>query len=289
MQPPTATLEWAASQLGPGSEIVSIDPLPGGRWHVSHVLHIAGSGGATYDLILRRWARPGWDQLDPDFDAAREASVLQLLERTPVPAPMLVAADPDPRWCDAPTLLITRLAGGSPPSPTDLDGYLQQLAHALAAIHAVDDSDARRLPAYRPWTDVATIDVPEWAATSEPWRHVFDTVRTAPPRSAYAFIHRDYHPGNTLWIGERLTGIVDWSTGSWGPISVDLAHMRWNLALELGPQAPDRFLAAYRRATGRRIEHSPYWDMVEVADAFGAGADRPPAELEAYLQLLART
>ena len=51
----------------------------------------------------------------------------------------------------------------------------------------------------------------------------------APPDDRACFIHRDYHPGNTLWTGGRLTGVVDWIGGSWGPPSVDLGHMRVNL------------------------------------------------------------
>jgi aminoglycoside phosphotransferase (APT) family kinase protein len=59
-------------------------------------------------------------------------------------------------------------------------------------------------------------------------------------------VHRDYHPGNTLWAGGRLAGVVDWTGGSWGPPSADLGHMRVNLAADLGVEVADRFLAAHR-------------------------------------------
>lgn len=290
--PPAKALDWVQRSLPPGSQIHSVKPLVGSRWHECHTLRIAGPSGEAYDLILRRWARPGWDSLDPDFDASREADVLRIVESLPLPTPHLIAADPAARWCDVPTLLITRLAGSPPGPPSDVGRYLQQLADALHLIHKIDCAPGD-VPYYRSWYDMLAVKPAPWAAESLLWRQLFDHVRQVPPTSAEAFIHRDYHASNTLWTSDRLSGIVDWSTGSWGPISVDLAHMRWNLARELGPEAPDRFLEAYGRAAQRTIEHHPYWDMVELVDGVAAD-DEPPrasirADLEAYVErVLAR-
>jgi aminoglycoside phosphotransferase (APT) family kinase protein len=85
-----------------------------------------------------------------------------------------------------------------------------------------------------------------------------------PPPHRPCFIHRDYHPGNTLWTGTRLVGVVDWIGGSWGPPSVDLGHMRLNLAWDLGLEAADRFLAAHHAQTG--FDHHPRWDVVAAVD-----------------------
>lgn len=48
----------------------------------------------AHRLVLRRWARPGWEVDDPDYTVEREIRVLELVRRTHVPAPMIVAADP---------------------------------------------------------------------------------------------------------------------------------------------------------------------------------------------------
>ena len=93
-----------------------------------------------------------------------------------------------------------------------------------------------------------------------------------PPDDRACFIHRDYHPGNTLWSGGRLTGVVDWIGGSWGPHSVDLGHMRVNLAADLGLEVADRFLAAHRALTG--FDHDPWWDVASAVDC--------APEMEAY-------
>jgi aminoglycoside phosphotransferase (APT) family kinase protein len=83
------------------------------------------------------------------------------------------------------------------------------------------------------------------------------------------FIHRDYHHGNTLGPRGRLTGVVDWNQASWGPASVDLGHMRWNLALDYGIQAAEEFLASYQTLTAGAVQHHPYWDVVTVIDLVG--------------------
>src|SRR5690349_9964072 len=120
-------MRWA--QEAAGARIVAALPLES-QWLANHLL-VLGDGR---ELVLRRWARPGWERDDPDLTAAREALVLERLADTPVPAPELVAADPDGAACDVPALLITRVPGaafqGRPP--------LGPLVAVLAEIHAVD-------------------------------------------------------------------------------------------------------------------------------------------------------
>jgi aminoglycoside phosphotransferase (APT) family kinase protein len=82
-----------------------------GSWHLNHALTVVDGGGRVHRLVLRRWARPGWDRDDPDYTAAREMTILELLRPTPVPAPVLVGADLEGVESGVPTLLLTRLPG----------------------------------------------------------------------------------------------------------------------------------------------------------------------------------
>jgi hypothetical protein len=107
-RPPAVALAWAAAAFGPGSQVVAVRPLAS-AWLANHAVDVADAAGVVHRVVLRRWARPGWDVEDPDFTAAREAAILELLEPTPVPAPALVAADPDAAACDVPALLLDRL------------------------------------------------------------------------------------------------------------------------------------------------------------------------------------
>jgi hypothetical protein len=71
--------------------------------------------------------------------------------------------------------------------------------------------------------------------------------------------------------------VVDWVGGSWGPPSVDLGHMRVNLAWDLDLAVADRFLAAHRDLTG--FDHHPYWDVACAVDVVPElSSDDPPPD-----------
>ena len=279
-RPPAAALRWAAAPFGPGSRVTAVRPLPS-AWLANHAVDVVDAAGATHRLVLRRWARPGWDAEDPDFTAAREAAILDLLAPTPVPAPGLVAADPDAAACDVPALLLTRLPGGPPDLQADPGPLVEGLAAALPPIHAVAvpeaeakggpvtpdpaaERRARVVPGYHRFYEPEQLHPPAWSARPGLWARAFEVAAGPPPDGQACFIHRDYHPANTLWSGGRLTGVVDWIGGSWGPPSVDLGHMRVNLVRDLGLEVADRFLAAHRALTG--FDHHPYWDVASAVD-----------------------
>lgn len=256
-------MRWAAKETGVGSRIRSVEPLGRGGWHVNHALTIADQSGGIHHVVLRRWARPGWESSDPDFTAERETKVLAFLERAAFPAPRVIAADCRGTQCGVPALLLTRLAGG-PAARVEDESSLWQLAQTLARIHDLDLGQTS-LPGYRPYVDLRARSIPVWLA-GEVWGRAVETVQSEPRQPGARFIHRDYHPGNTLWSGRRLTGVVDWTQASVGPVEVDVGHMRWNLVVEYGLEAADGFLNSYKVVTRSRLPHQPYWDLVAVLD-----------------------
>jgi aminoglycoside phosphotransferase (APT) family kinase protein len=265
-RPPERTLRWASESIGRGSRIASLRRLTEGGWHANHALTVIDHRGRAHRLVLRRWARPGWAADDPDFTAAREAAVLDLLADSPAPAPRLVAADPEGTVCDVPTLLLTRLPGRPPGLPGDMGAFLAQLAEALPAIHAVDSGARARIHAYRNYNDLRSAAPPRWSSQPQLWERALELARMDPPQGRQCFIHRDYHPDNTLWARGRLTGIVDWTSASWGAAAVDTGHMRWNLALSYGLDAADEFLRLHRSVAPDAPDDQHYWDMVTVLD-----------------------
>ena len=88
-----------------------------------------------------------------------------------------------------------------------------------------------------------------------------------PPRETrVVFIHRDYHPTNVLWhSGGAINGVVDWINVCRGPVGVDVAHCRTNLAQMYGPETADRFLDAYLVAAEGFV-YDPYWDIDSLLD-----------------------
>jgi aminoglycoside phosphotransferase (APT) family kinase protein len=264
--PPREAVEWALRAVGSEGRVLSIKALDGGTSHANHLLRI-DAGGAVHEVVLRRWVRTDWQETDPAFSPAQEAATYELLASSAVPAPRLIDADVNGGGCDVPALLLTRAPGTRLTKPTDLGSFLAQLAGALPPLHGLDPERARgTLPPYRPYFEPEGLRVPDWTERPSAWRQAIEAASGPEPHEPPAFIHRDYHPGNTLWAGGRLTAIVDWTTASWGPRVVDLTHMRVNLALFFGVEPADQFLDAYREVTGSAVDLDPYWDLVDAVD-----------------------
>ncbi|GAB3685894.1 hypothetical protein GCM10027589_54790 [Actinocorallia lasiicapitis] len=285
--PDEGTLRWVQECLGAGSKVKMIRPLTGGTDHTNHALVVETRSGTPHRFVLRRWT--SWD---PEFPPEREIAALALLAGCEIPTPQLMAADPSGARCDAPALLITRLPGHPPrPAPDDLSEYLIQLAAALLSIHEV--GGASTMPPYTPYNRLDVRQPPRQAQNPGLWEKAFDVVSGPQPEFLPRFIHRDYHPDNTLWAYGRLQGVIDWDKASYGPIGIDIAHMRWNLLLRYGLEAADRFASAFEQVRGA-YEHNPYWDVRCVVDLLPEEDDhfldeRRTALLEDYLrELLAR-
>jgi aminoglycoside phosphotransferase (APT) family kinase protein len=289
-RPPAAALRWVAAAVG-GGRVVRVRPLASG-WLANHAVDVADAAGRRHRLVLRRWARPGWEVDDPTLTAAREAAVLALLAATPVPAPRLVAADPDGAACDVPALLLTRLPGRPPDPAADPRRLVGGLAAALPAIHAVDPAAAAP-PAFHRFYDPGSLVPPTWSDVPGLWAQVIEVAAGPAPPGESCLVHRDYHPGNTLWARRRLVGVVDWNFASHGSPSVDLGHMRVNLATDLGLGWADEFLAAHHALTG--FDHHPWWDLAAMVDVLpdwdpapGPEVDRLEAFVTAALGRLGR-
>jgi hypothetical protein len=264
--PPREAIEWALRAVGRAARVSSVEPLGGGSSHANHVLRLV-TAGSTVEVVLRRWVRTDWQVTDPDFSPAQEAATYGLLSSSAVPAPRLLAADVDGRQCDVPAILLTRELGVRVVRPADRRSFLTQLAKALPLVHGVDPERARRIvPRYRPYYARAELRVPAWTRRQAAWERAIELVIRRPPDGPAAFIHRDYHPGNTLWAAAKLTAIVDWTTASWGAPSVDVAHMRANLAMSFEVDAAEEFLAAYLGPVSGSVGHDPYWDLRVAVD-----------------------
>lgn len=298
MPPDRAALAWTAAAVGPGARVRSVRPLGGGIAEATDALTVDDRAGRRHRLVLQRWIRPGWETDDPGFDPAKESAVLRALERTSVPAPRLVAVDPDGSIAGVPALLTARLPG-RPPTVARIarSGSLSILAAALVGIHRVGaglagDAAVRRLvPPYQPFGDLAEPRVPPRTARPELWRAALE-VAALPleNRTGATLLHRDYHAWNTLWLGDRLTGIVDWTSASWGPPAADLAHLRVDLVVDVSVAAAVRARSAFAAAGGdltdaRHHQLRTVFDYLTDADV-GAWPPDAVSRLDAFLELV---
>ena len=256
--PPSRSLRWVASAIGPGARTLDVRALDGGTSSAIHAVDVGTRAGRRHRLVLRRFVRPEWLAEEPDAPE-REAAALEIVRPCAITTPRLVALDRDGSDAGVPALLMTRLDGRVDWHPVELEPYLRRLAAALPALHAVATPLDARIPDYDPY-ELSLSGPPRSSRRPEVWWRAIEALRR-PPRSAERrLIHRDYHPGNVLWSEGELVGVVDWVHASIGSPDADAGHCRANLADWFGLEAANRFLDLYLAASGRS-GYDPYWDI----------------------------
>ncbi|MGH3490926.1 MAG: phosphotransferase family protein [Actinopolymorphaceae bacterium] len=246
-------------------DLVGVTRLDGGIATATHRLRVRDRRGHRRDLVLKRY-------LDGDDTARHEWERLGFAERCEVPTPEPVAVDLDGRWFGAPALVMTALPGTVSYDPADPKVWVTALADALVLIHRTDLSlplpDAvRRTPAWRSFTPDGLPE--EWRdERTDGVARAVARLRLLAPGQPEVLCHGDFHPGNVLFDGDVVSGVVDWSGARIEPAESDVANCRVELAL-VGGDLPDLFTAAYVEAGGRPPEHPALWDVLAGAGATG--------------------
>jgi len=263
-RPPLATLRWAAAVCGRGARIIGVRPIGRGAAMAIHALDVRSGPGVVHRLILRRWTRPGWRDEGPD-DPAHELRTLVALRDAPFPVPLVVAFDLEGTETDVPCLLLERLAGRAPTyAATRRRSLLDVLARVAVELHAMPGplDGARVFAPYYSLDAAAPLPASQRPAL---WHRAIEIASLGPPPGAMAFIHRDFHPANTLWLRSRLTGVLDWTSACRGPVAMDLAHLRLNLGIGHDPSVADQAIAAFE-AAGEQQPDQPWWAIRSVLD-----------------------
>jgi len=248
---------------------------------VMHAIDVLDDRDRVRRLAVRQYADLARLATDPWYLPQHEALALEVLEEARVPAPRLVAADCDPLFCEAPTLLETRVPGRLlTRRPRDMDSYLRGSAELLRAIHQIDIANVAGLQRYAPYKPPEGLKVPTWSRRRDLWARVLETLSRPGPPVQEGFIHRDYHPGNILRSHGRISGAIDWPTACRGPFSIDLARMRLNLAGDFRLEDANRFLSLYEELADHSFIHDPYWDLLDAVDS-AHDAEPPRTRAEA--------
>jgi aminoglycoside phosphotransferase (APT) family kinase protein len=252
-RPPPETIAWVERTLGRGARVVGWRRLTGGITSLVHRLTVEHNGRRG-PYVLRRWVRDGERDEYAIGAVASETAVLTALERSDVPAPRVIGSTTDAAHA-GPAVLMTRVPGYVHLMPRDRDRWLQQMAHMLTRIHALD-IDARP---FEPWTDPSGLSSPPDASRPDIWSEAIALVAAERPPTHTCFIHRDYQHFNLLWSRERLTGVIDWVQASVGPPDIDVGHCRLNLTLLFSADVAERFRQIYEAEAARKVD--PWWDV----------------------------
>ena len=264
--PPAATLAWVAAQFGPSGTVVRVRRLRNAWAAAMHAIDVV-DGTRRHRLVLRRWARTDIAP-DPGVVETECAALTLLASFDGIAVPRLVAADATGEHADVPAVLMTRLEGNDTLDPPDVDAWVDGLVHSLRQIHSVPLPPAALGP-YTPWASEVP-EPPPWSTRRRAWEQAIEITRDAPPPVPTVLCHRDFWPGNVLWHGGRVSGVVDWTHACHGPAAVDVAHCRENLAMLFGLDVADELGERYgpvpelawfdlREAVSWRLEPTDVW------------------------------
>lgn len=264
---PERVRTWA--QVHCDQEITAVDPLRGGLTDTIYAVRFAHGP----PVILRYAPIERWGDLGRRH-VRSEAIGCRLLAGSGLPVPRLIASDADGSTSGGYANLSTWLPGTVRLGPLGLDA-IDELARVAVVIHATPVDPARRPPPYAFWTP-AEPAIPAWARRPELWRTAIAVFTAGPPPARPGLLHRDFHPGNILWDGDQITGVIDWAETSWGPPDLDVVHAVTNFALLHDRTSAYAFAAAYRRHGGL-VEDDPeaarFW---AVSDILGFLPDPAP-------------
>lgn len=260
-------IDWICQALHSGAVLRSAERLIGATTADLFLCTVdIGSTNESIRVVLRRYADSNGIATNPKA-ATNEAWALQTAALAKVATPSLIAVNDT---CDDGHFAMTLtsyLSGRVVTTPDDMDAWLREMAGAMYAIHQVAVED--NAPDYFPWYYENRLALPEWSNRHREWERVIQGALGAAPNEPRHFIHRDFHPCNVLFVGDKLSGVIDWVYSCRGMAGVDIAHCRWNLALMHGMHAADRFVDIYREFTGRNWQYNPYFDFVELCEKIG--------------------
>jgi Ser/Thr protein kinase RdoA (MazF antagonist) len=268
---PQQVRDWVARETG--AAVVRAKRLAGASSTAIHGLTL--SDGRR--LVLRRYSWPGYVAAEP-IAPQREVDALEFAFARGLPVPEVIAADvTGARVGDnVPVLLMSLLPGRAVAVPD-----LARLAEVAATIH--DIAPDALVHDYFPWYEGTMTGPPAASEWPKLWETAIELWRDAMPAYQPTLIHRDFHPGNVLWLRGRASGIVDWPNGCRGPWGCDIAHCRANLVWLSGREAADEFLVAYEARTGRTYDY--YWELASIMEhGPSRWTPRQLSETEPYLE-----
>jgi aminoglycoside phosphotransferase len=243
---------WVLEETFPHGHLVHTKQIHGGVAAYTHSVTIRDPSGNLVRLILKSQKHPE----DWPLAFKGEARAIEAACKNGIPSPHLVAFS-----TELPAVLMTKLPGKVHLAP-EPSKWIEVIAKTLKVIHDVPVPMVKEIRRYKRSTRVLDESrIPTWTRHRQPWERLIRLANEPLLQSPVRFTHGDYHPGNIIWDGQRLSGVIDWQGATIGPPQRDLAHCRANLGLLEGPDAADDFYAIYLAAGSRE------WPAQRIYDA----------------------
>jgi aminoglycoside phosphotransferase (APT) family kinase protein len=283
-------------RINPSSTLLRTWVLQGGISAQVTALEVTRPDGQTEKLILRRHGEINRQQ-NPHI-AAAEFRLLERLHDSGLPVPKPCFVDASCEIFPIPYIVVECIEGATEFAPVDVQAFIRQMAVNLACIHSVDSADMTFLPQqaaiYTERFRVRPINVDE-SLDEGRIRDVLEAVWPLPQVNPSTLLHGDYWPGNLLWRGTQLVGVVDWEDARIGDPLADLANTRLELLWAFDIDAMNHFTAQYQAImTYLDYANLLYWDLCAALrpahriDEWAGSAAREKIMRERHKQFVAQ-
>ena len=260
--------ERLRAAVDPAATLVGVQALVGGVDTATYALRLVRPGPSPRgrDVVVRVFR--GWKG-DVAAAVRGEYATLEAVSAATPLAPRPVLCDAAGELIGEPLMVTTMLDGAPLPPTHQPDGWTEQLADALVAIHGIppervagvasdrsaEERLARRLADPPPRAD------PLWDEASRVAAELAPRLAGNPP----TLIHGDLWFGNTIWSGGRLSGVVDWAGARIGDPARDVSIARADLRLFVGERSAEVLRARYEAARGA-LNDLAFWDLLAALD-----------------------
>lgn len=256
--PPEETLRWLLDELA-AVEIVELEVMPGGSTSAMHRVRVRQRNGLGRTVVLRRYVLGQVVVETPDV-AAREWTALGVVAPAPLPTPLPLAADLNGDVTDVPTIAMSWLEGRPVWDGRPRQRWLDQIVDAMIEVHTIKIPARTAVPPIERY-EQRVYQPPAWSTRPGVWERAFELFHGPIPDCDVGFVHRDFHPGNTLWRRGRLSGVTDWQAACVGPASIDPGHCRLNL-LYTSLERAEQLRTTWERRSGHRYQ--PWADVMSI-------------------------
>ncbi len=164
----------------------------------------------------------------------------------------------------APFLVIEYIDGAPDFVEAIAPDSIEQMASQLVRIHRAPfaGTGLESLPAYTPrFVHQRDRAYPDPSLRADDVRDALRRTWQSRSGSPVALLHGDYWPGNLLWNGGRLVGVVDWEEACIGDPLADVAIARLELLWAFGLEPMRAFTQRYAALSGVDLADLPLWDL----------------------------
>jgi aminoglycoside phosphotransferase (APT) family kinase protein len=233
---------FVPAHYGSSAKVDALQVMEAGHAGLTFGFHVVERSDARVLARLVLKLSPPGVRRAGNTDVFRQAPLLRALHAAALPVPDVPWSGDDEAWFGTPFVMMQWLAGAPffvwqpdaqfDRSPQAVALLWQQCIDALVHLHRFDWQ--RHLPAWeRPtalhdeitrWDRILNkAPEPAWLAAGQHVREAL--LERMPPSPSPALVHGDYQPGNMLYEGGLLTGIIDWELASIGSPLLDVGWL----------------------------------------------------------------